>query len=122
MSLSLHPASVCARLLQGRLQAMRAGALLRAYGFAFDEAHTSVLRRAIRTLHLVEEQMGLLHLPEAKAWQLNERHYGALQVCLRGQAAAEVACPPAVAQARGALCGDASPATPSGLPGCWTPR
>lgn len=46
---------------------MRAGAVLRAAGFAFDEAYTSVLLRAVRTLHLTLDQMGLMHIPEVCA-------------------------------------------------------
>ena len=65
--------------VKGRREARQAGkALLRA-GFTFDLAYTSVLKRAIRTLHLVENEMDLLWLPVVKSWRLNERHYGALQ-------------------------------------------
>jgi len=65
--------------VKGRREARQAGkALLRA-GFTFDLAYTSVLKRAIRTLHLVENEMDLLWLPVIKSWRLNERHYGALQ-------------------------------------------
>lgn len=64
---------------QGRNEAIEAGKLLSNAGFTFDIAYTSVLKRAIKTLHLVLEEMNLLWIPETKAWQLNERHYGALQ-------------------------------------------
>lgn len=64
---------------KGRAEAIQAGKLLAEAGFVFDIAYTSVLKRAIKTLHLVLEEMNLLWIPEIKAWQLNERHYGALQ-------------------------------------------
>lgn len=64
---------------QGRNEAIQAGKLLAEAGFSFDTAYTSVLKRAIKTLHLVLEEMNSLWIPETKAWQLNERHYGALQ-------------------------------------------
>lgn len=64
---------------QGIAEAKRAGKLLAEAGFSFDTAYTSVLKRAIKTLHLVLEEMDSLWVPETKAWQLNERHYGALQ-------------------------------------------
>ncbi len=64
---------------QGMAEARSAGKLLREGGYVFDEAYTSVLRRAIKTLWLVMEEMGNEWMPVARAWQLNERHYGALQ-------------------------------------------
>ena len=64
---------------QGETEAREAGKLLREGGYVFDEAYTSVLRRAIKTLGIVREEMGLEWLPVTRAWQLNERHYGALQ-------------------------------------------
>ena len=63
---------------QGETEAHEAGKLLREGGYVFDEAYTSVLRRAIKTLGIVQEEMGLEWLPVTRAWQLNERHYGAL--------------------------------------------
>ena len=48
-------------------------------GFEFDLAHTSVLKRAIKTYNTVAEEMGCLWIPHHKSWRLNERHYGALQ-------------------------------------------
>ena len=63
----------------GIAEAHRAGRLLRESGYAFDEAHTSVLRRAIRTLWIVLDEMALMWLPVHRSWRLNERHYGALQ-------------------------------------------
>ena len=53
--------------------------MLKAGGYAFDVAHTSVLRRAIRTLWITLEGMDQLWIPVRKSWRLNERHYGALQ-------------------------------------------
>lgn len=63
----------------GREEATNGGKLLKREGYAFDVAFTSVLRRAIHTLNIVLDQMSLDWLPVTKAWQLNERHYGALQ-------------------------------------------
>lgn len=60
-------------------QAIHAGKLLADNGFHFDVAFTSVLKRAIKTLHLALEQMNQLYIPEEKSWRLNERFYGALQ-------------------------------------------
>ena len=62
----------------GAEQARQAGRLLKAEGYAFDVAYTSVLTRAIRTLHLALDEMQCLWLPTVKDWRLNERHYGAL--------------------------------------------
>ena len=63
----------------GREEAHEAGKLLREGGYIFDVAYTSVLRRAIQTLWVVLEEMNLEWIPVTNAWQLNERHYGALQ-------------------------------------------
>jgi len=63
----------------GRAEAREAGALLREGGYDFDIAYTSVLKRAIKTLGLIQEEMDREWLPVIRAWQLNERHYGALQ-------------------------------------------
>ncbi len=57
-------------------EARAAGALLRDKGLDFDCCFTSVLTRAIRTLHLVLHEMDRLWLPVTKDWRLNERHYG----------------------------------------------
>jgi 2,3-bisphosphoglycerate-dependent phosphoglycerate mutase len=59
-------------------EARLAGSLLREKGFDFDSCFTSVLTRAIRTLHLVLHEMDRLWLPVTKDWRLNERHYGGL--------------------------------------------
>ncbi len=63
----------------GVSQAMSAGKLLKAEGYAFDLAYTSVLKRAIHTLWFTLEEMDCIWLPVVKDWRLNERHYGALQ-------------------------------------------
>ncbi|MFZ5521038.1 MAG: 2,3-diphosphoglycerate-dependent phosphoglycerate mutase [Pseudomonadota bacterium] len=63
----------------GISQAMAAGKLLKAEGYDFDIAFTSVLKRAIHTLHYALEEMDRIWLPVVKDWRLNERHYGALQ-------------------------------------------
>ena len=63
----------------GRQEAHDAGRLLGEGGYIFDVAYTSVLRRAIQTLWIILEDMNLEWIPETKGWQLNERHYGALQ-------------------------------------------
>jgi 2,3-bisphosphoglycerate-dependent phosphoglycerate mutase len=60
-------------------EAMKAGQLLKDEGYVFDVAFTSLLKRAIRTLWLVTDAMDLLWIPVIRAWELNERHYGALQ-------------------------------------------
>jgi 2,3-bisphosphoglycerate-dependent phosphoglycerate mutase len=64
---------------KGYLEALSAGQLLKKDGFVFDLAFTSVLKRAIRTLWIVLDEMDLMWIQEEKSWRLNERHYGALQ-------------------------------------------
>jgi 2,3-bisphosphoglycerate-dependent phosphoglycerate mutase len=64
---------------QGLAEARAAGRLLKAEGYAFDLAFTSVLKRAIRTLWIALDELGQMWLPVEKSWRLNERHYGALQ-------------------------------------------
>jgi len=64
---------------KGIREAVRAGVALKREGFVFDLAYTSVLKRAIRTLWLVMDEMDLMWLPVKNSWRLNERHYGALQ-------------------------------------------
>ncbi len=63
----------------GLAQAKSAGALLKAEGYDFDIAYTSVLKRATRTLWHVLDEMDRTWLPVVNSWRLNERHYGALQ-------------------------------------------
>jgi 2,3-bisphosphoglycerate-dependent phosphoglycerate mutase len=70
-------------------EARAAGRLLRAGGYAFELAHTSVLKRAIRTLWLALEEMDCCWLPVAKSWRLNERHYGGLQGLNKAEMAAK---------------------------------
>jgi 2,3-bisphosphoglycerate-dependent phosphoglycerate mutase len=62
----------------GEEEARIAGATLREKGFDFDMAYTSVLKRAIRTLWLIQDEMDLIWIPTIRSWRLNERHYGAL--------------------------------------------
>ena len=73
---------------KGREEAEAAGKLLKAEGFTFDEAYTSVLRRAIRTLWIILDEMDLMWIPETKSWILNERHYGGLQGLSKAETAA----------------------------------
>jgi 2,3-bisphosphoglycerate-dependent phosphoglycerate mutase len=70
-------------------EARAAGRLLRAEGFAFDLAFTSVLKRAIRSLNFALEEMDRLWIPVEKDWRLNERHYGALQGLNKAETAAK---------------------------------
>jgi 2,3-bisphosphoglycerate-dependent phosphoglycerate mutase len=72
----------------GREEAKAAGRLLKESGFVFDVAYTSVLVRAIRTLFIALDELGLLWIPVIKRWQLNERHYGALQGLNKAETAA----------------------------------
>uniref|UniRef100_A0A832DEM6 2,3-bisphosphoglycerate-dependent phosphoglycerate mutase n=1 Tax=Ignavibacterium album TaxID=591197 RepID=A0A832DEM6_9BACT len=64
---------------KGKEEAKRAGEVLKAEGYTFDIAYTSVLKRAIRTLWIVLDVMDLMWIPVIRNWRLNERHYGALQ-------------------------------------------
>lgn len=64
---------------QGREEALTAGQLLKENGYDFDECHTSVLKRAVRTLWECLDVMDRMWLPVERTWRLNERHYGALQ-------------------------------------------
>ena len=72
---------------KGIEEAKAGGNELKKAGFTFDKAYTSTLTRAIKTLNLVLEEMGLLWIPVEKCWQLNERHYGALQGLNKSQTA-----------------------------------
>src|SRR4029079_16734155 len=74
---------------QGRAEAKRAGELLKAEGFAFDLAFTSVLKRAIRTLWITLDEMDRMWIPVRNSWRLNERHYGALQGLNKAETAAK---------------------------------
>ena len=64
---------------RGVEEAKESGRVLLKEGFVFDVAYTSVLKRAIKTLWLVQEEMDLMWIPVHHSWRLNERHYGALQ-------------------------------------------
>ncbi len=64
---------------QGVKEAHEAGKKLKAAGFSFDCVYVSVLRRAIRTMWMILEEINQCYLPVFKSWRLNERHYGALQ-------------------------------------------
>lgn len=64
---------------KGKEEARSAGKVLKEQGFVFDVAYTSVLKRAIRTLWYVMDEMDLMWIPVHNSWRLNERHYGALQ-------------------------------------------
>lgn len=74
---------------QGRAEAQEAGAVLKAGGYTFDVAYTSVLKRAIRTLWIVLDEMDLMWIPVNRSWRLNERHYGALQGLNKAETAAK---------------------------------
>jgi 2,3-bisphosphoglycerate-dependent phosphoglycerate mutase len=74
---------------KGLEEAREAGRLLREDGYAFDLAHTSVLKRAIRTLWIALDGMDLMWIPVANSWRLNERHYGALQGLNKAETAAK---------------------------------
>jgi 2,3-bisphosphoglycerate-dependent phosphoglycerate mutase len=75
---------------RGIPEAKEAGKALRENGYSFDVAFTSVLKRAIRTLWLVLDEMDLMWIPVHRSWRLNERHYGALQGLNKAQVAARV--------------------------------
>ena len=74
---------------KGNEEAIAAGRLLRELGYDFDVAYTSVLKRAIRTLWHVLDQMDLMWIPVIRDWRLNERHYGALQGLNKAETAAK---------------------------------
>ncbi|MFA5110618.1 MAG: 2,3-diphosphoglycerate-dependent phosphoglycerate mutase [Desulfobaccales bacterium] len=74
---------------QGEKEALQGAQFLRDRGFTFDIAFTSVLKRAIKTLWLILETMELEWIPVIRAWQLNERHYGALQGLNKSETAAK---------------------------------
>jgi len=63
----------------GIIEAQKAGSILKQKGFSFDIAFTSVLKRAIRTLWIILDEMDLMWIEVINSWRLNERHYGALQ-------------------------------------------
>ncbi|MBP9218138.1 MAG: 2,3-diphosphoglycerate-dependent phosphoglycerate mutase [Sterolibacterium sp.] len=74
---------------KGQAEAVAAGQLLKKEGYQFDVAYTSVLRRAIKTLWTVLEEMDRMWIPVHHSWRLNERHYGALQGLNKSETAAK---------------------------------
>jgi 2,3-bisphosphoglycerate-dependent phosphoglycerate mutase len=74
---------------QGHAEAHTAAKLLKDGGYTFDLAYTSVLKRAIRTLWIVLDEMDLMWIPVVRDWRLNERHYGALQGLNKAETAAK---------------------------------
>jgi 2,3-bisphosphoglycerate-dependent phosphoglycerate mutase len=74
---------------KGIEEAKNGGKLLKSEGFTFDIAYTSVLKRAIRSLWIVMDEMDLMWIPVFRDWRLNERHYGALQGLNKAETAAK---------------------------------
>lgn len=74
---------------KGIEQAIAAGKSLKKAGYEFDIAYTSVLRRAIRTLWYIQDEMNLMWIPVVHSWRLNERHYGALTGLNKAETAAK---------------------------------
>ena len=74
---------------KGLREAIAAGNLLKREGFDFDVAYTSVLKRAIKTLWIVLEELDRMWIPIRHSWRLNERHYGALQGLNKAETAAK---------------------------------
>jgi 2,3-bisphosphoglycerate-dependent phosphoglycerate mutase len=74
---------------KGRQEAKEGGQVLREAGYTFDVAYTSVLKRAIRTLWIILDEMDLMWIPVHRSWRLNERHYGALQGLNKAETAAK---------------------------------
>jgi 2,3-bisphosphoglycerate-dependent phosphoglycerate mutase len=74
---------------RGVEEAKEAGRLLREGGYVFDVAHTSLLKRAIRTLWITLDGLDQMWLPVHNTWRLNERHYGALQGLNKAETAAK---------------------------------
>jgi 2,3-bisphosphoglycerate-dependent phosphoglycerate mutase len=74
---------------KGVREAVEAGRVMRAEGYVFDVAYTSVLKRAIKTLWLALEEMDLMWIPVHRSWRLNERHYGGLQGLDKAETAAK---------------------------------
>jgi 2,3-bisphosphoglycerate-dependent phosphoglycerate mutase len=64
---------------KGEQEAAAGGKLIKAEGLTFDKAYTSTLKRAIKTLWIILEEIDLMYIPIVNSWRLNERHYGALQ-------------------------------------------
>ena len=74
---------------KGMQEAVDAGRLLTEMGYEFDVAFTSVLKRAIRSLWLMLDEMDLMWIPVVRDWRMNERHYGALQGLNKAETAAK---------------------------------
>jgi len=74
---------------KGLIEAREAGRLLKEAGFSFDLALGSVLKRAIRTMWIVLDELDLMWIPQQLSWRLNERHYGALQGLNKAEMAAQ---------------------------------
>ena len=74
---------------KGIAEAKSAGRILKEEGCTFDSAYTSVLKRGIRTLWFVLDEMDLMWIPVYRSWRLNERHYGALQGLNKAEMAAK---------------------------------
>ena len=74
---------------KGYQEAQSAGKALMEAGLSLDKAYTSVLKRAIRTLWIIQDQMDTLWMPVTKDWRLNERHYGALTGLNKAETAAQ---------------------------------
>ncbi|RJP79598.1 MAG: 2,3-diphosphoglycerate-dependent phosphoglycerate mutase [Desulfobacteraceae bacterium] len=74
---------------KGIQEAKQAGKILKKVGYSFNAAFASVLKRAIRTLWIVKDEMDLMWLPVTISWRLNERHYGALQGLNKTETAAK---------------------------------
>jgi len=74
---------------KGRQEALEGGQALKKEGYVFDLAYTSVLKRAIRTLWIVLDELDLMWIPVYRSWRLNERHYGALQGLNKAETAAK---------------------------------
>ena len=74
---------------KGIQEAKQAGEVLKKEGYSFDVAFTSVLKRAIRTLWIVQDEMNLMWIPVNISWRLNERCYGALQGLNKAEMAAK---------------------------------
>lgn len=73
---------------KGIEEARRSGQVLKNEGYIFDVAFTSVLKRAIRSLWIVQDEMDLMWIPVHRSWRLNEKHYGALQGLNKSETAA----------------------------------
>lgn len=73
----------------GREEAKKGGQILKQEGYVFDMAFTSVLKRAIRTLWIIMDEMDLMWIPVKRTWRLNERHYGGLQGLNKAETAAK---------------------------------